>query len=133
MRVVASVVAALTVAALIGIALLSQEGKGDLSTGLRVERGPGATGSTDLWLYVEDQLNVPETTGGSDVVELECVDSSGKVIVEGSQPWPLTETDGGTLDAHAHQTLTPMEDREVTRCRLVGTGLEAKVTDAGVR
>jgi hypothetical protein len=88
--------------------------------GLRVERSPG--GLPEIIVYVEDRsLNVPATAGGTPTVVVECMDADGRVVSSRPEAWPFSDTDGGTLDPHAHIGMNPGLLEQIARCRLSGT------------
>jgi hypothetical protein len=111
----AAVVAAVGVAALVAVALATSGG--EEADGLRVERS-----QVEVIVYLaEPDVNQPETAGGDRSVTLECVDSGGEVLARAPMAWPLADTDGGTLDPHAHLPIDPDTIQRVDRCRLRGT------------
>lgn len=121
-RAVLAVVVVL-VAIAVPLAVVFGDGGGDAepepqSTGLRVELG--ATGS-DLTIYVEPAVNVPQRAGGRRQVVLECVDSQGERVMAQAEAWPFTDTDRGRTRAHAHMVLDPLGISAVERCQIVGT------------
>jgi hypothetical protein len=101
---------------------------------LRVELFPAPTGG-DLVVYVQDQHNRPEVADNRSTVRLECADAGGAVLVSGSHRWPVTDTDGGTTEAHLHQRVPADDVEDVESCRLADTdpGLRGPVTDASLR
>jgi hypothetical protein len=111
---------------LVAVAVLTRGG--EPATGLRIERGTVAgAGTPQLTVYVEDpKANVPETNGGKETVELECLNDAGETVVKSVYPWPFTDTDNGTLVPHVHQNVGRDEAPRITRCRLNGTELEGR-------
>ena len=103
-------------------------GGGSEEGGLRAE----LAAPTDLLVYVKKRDNEPGTANGRRVVTLECFDRKGSVLVRGHHPWPFTDTDGGTLDPHVHQTVRPERSGRLERCRLRETRgpLEGQVAPA---
>lgn len=101
---------------------------------LRVELFQASTGA-DLVVYVQDQHNRPEVADNRSTVRLECTDAGGAVLVSGSHRWPLTDTDGGTTEAHVHQRVPADDVEDVESCRLADTDPELRgpVTDASLR
>jgi hypothetical protein len=85
---------------------------------LLVER---STQRPEMILYVTPDLNRPERAGDRRMVTLECIDAEGRVLASQPERWPLTETDQGTLDPHAHVPMDPAQIGEVARCRVHGT------------
>ena len=114
------------VALIVLIAVLATSGSGDGD--LRAE----VASPTDLIVYVTDEANEPGKADGKRAVTLECVDRKGAVVVRGHHPWPFTDTDGGTLDPHVHQTVRPERSGRLERCRLRETRgpLEGQVAPA---
>ena len=113
----AAVVAVAAAAVLVAVALATRGG--EEADALRVERAP--TGA-EVVVYLEDrEANVPDAAAGATSVMLECLDRAGAVLMRAAQAWPLTDTDGGTLDPHAHMPLDPDRLARVDRCRLKGT------------
>ena len=82
-----------------------------------VERSVGLTGEPELLLTVDD----PEVAvaSGRSSVEVRCTDSAGKVIVEGTQPWPFPPEQG--FAPHAHQPAPPDKVEQARRCEVLGT------------
>jgi hypothetical protein len=68
-------------------------------------------------------------------VSVECEDAGGRVLAQGNHPWPFTDTDGGTTDAHVHQRVPDAAAGAVTLCRLAGTDpeLQGRITEGGLR
>jgi hypothetical protein len=122
-------------AVLVIVALLAggSGGEGE-SSSLRVERSPTPEG-LELIVYVEAADNRAEAAGGESRVSVECEDEGGRVVAQGDHPWPFTDTDGGTTDAHVHQRVPAAAAGAVTRCRLSGTDpeLRGRVTDGSLR
>lgn len=56
------------------------------------------------------------------------------MLASGEHPWPFTDTDGGTLDAHVHQSAPAERLGQVTRSGLTDTRgpLEGDVTGSGL-
>jgi hypothetical protein len=76
----------------------------------------------EITIYVEDRsLNKPSTAGGDTSVAVECVDAEGRVVWKLPGAWPLTDTDAGTVEPHAHIGIEPAQIARIVRCRLVGT------------
>ena len=90
-----------------------------------VERSVGLTGEPELLVTVDD----PEVqvTNGRDTVKVTCTDATGKVIVEGTQPWPFPPEAG--YAPHAHQPAPADKVEQARRCAVTGTNkkLEADV------
>ena len=101
----------LTIVAVLG----SGEGDDDEETGLRVERSPGRS---ELIVYLTPEANTPERAGGRQSVTVECLDTGGRVLSRQDETWPLTETDQGTLDPHAHVPVNPDRINDVESCRV---------------
>jgi hypothetical protein len=101
----------LTIVAVVG----SGAGDEDEETGLRVERSPDLP---ELIVYVTPDANTPDRAGGRESVTVECLDSGGRVVSGRDAPWPLTETDAGTLDPHAHVRVNPARINDVELCRV---------------
>jgi hypothetical protein len=122
-------------AALVAAALLAGGSGGNSeSSSLRVERAPTPEG-LELIVYVEAADNRAEAAGGENRVSVECEDGGGRVVAQGNHPWPFTDTDGGTTDAHVHQRVPDAAAAAVTLCRLSGTDpeLQGPVTDGSLR
>jgi hypothetical protein len=83
---------------------------------LRVERF-----GSELVVSVEPADNVPERAGGARSVTLRCVDSDDQLVAAQDEAWPFTDTDGDTLNPHAHVPLDPGRQALVRSCRLIGT------------
>jgi hypothetical protein len=122
---VRTVLAAIAVALvlIVPLVLLFAGGGGDddgdgepQESGLRLERS-----ATELIAYVEPADNVPERAGGARSVTLRCVDADDRLVIAANQAWPFADTDGGTLDAHAHLPLDPASLDAVASCRVLGT------------
>jgi hypothetical protein len=111
---------ALAGVALVGAALATGGGgESGEPDGLRVE--PSTT-STEVLVYVPDpDDNVADRADGARTVTVECLDAGGEVLIRAPQAWPFTDTDGETLDPHAHLPLDAESLRSVDSCRLVGT------------
>jgi hypothetical protein len=90
-----------------------------------VERSVGLAGEPELTLTVND----PEVqvTTGRDNVKIMCTDATGKVIIEGKQPWPFPPEAG--FGPHAHQPAPADKVGQARRCAIIGTNkkLEAEV------
>ena len=114
------------VALIVLIAVLATGGSG--GGDLRAE----VASPTDLIVYVTDDANAPGTADGKRVVTLECFDRKGAVVVRGHHPWPFTDTDDGTVDAHVHQAVPVDRMGNLKRCRLRETQgpLEGQVAPA---
>ena len=82
-----------------------------------MERSVGLTGEPELLLTVDD----PEVqvTTGRDTVEVKCTDATGKVIVEGTQPWPFPPEAG--FPPHTHQPAPADKVEQARRCAVTGT------------
>jgi hypothetical protein len=116
------------------VVLAVSRGDGGEAPGLRVEVTPGGGGPAQLSVFIEDQeQNVPATAGGRRTVTLECSATSGKVLLRRRQPWPLPDTDGGTLASHVHQGVPARLASQLKTCRLNGTRgpLQGSVGPAG--
>jgi hypothetical protein len=120
-------------APLVVVALTS--GGSEAADPLRIERSAGGRDVPGLVVYVDPASNTPEVADGNTSVELECLDAAGEVKLRASHPWPFTDTDAGTLDAHVHQFVEPDEVGSLERCRLAGTEgpLEGAVGGPGLR
>lgn len=123
-------------AVLVAVALLaggSGESDGDRSS-LRVERSPTPEG-VELLVFVEARHNRAERAGGASQVSVECEDDMGRVVAQGNYPWPFTDTDAGTTEAHVHQPVPDAAASAVTLCRLSGTDpeLQGRITDGSLR
>ncbi len=128
----AAVVVVLVVAVGVGAVLLIPGGE-DTPPGseLRVER-EALLG--ELLVFADPERNVPATADGKQSVRLECTADDGTVLVSGEHPWPFTDTDGGTLDPHVHQSALAERLGQVIRCGLSDTRgpLEGEVTGSGL-
>jgi hypothetical protein len=93
--------------------------------GLIAERGVSLEGTPELVLSIAGDAQV---TGGASSVTVECTDKDGRVIIEGTQPWPFVDEPGYPYP-HAHQTGPPEKVEGARRCRVLGTDtrLEAQV------
>jgi hypothetical protein len=121
-RLVALVVLLAVAAPLVIVALAGSGGEDrpERPDGLRVERTPGDL--PEVIIYVEDpSLNEPATAGGATSVVVECVDAEGRIVWSRPERWPFTDTDGGTLDPHAHIGMDQVAVERIVRCRLTGT------------
>jgi hypothetical protein len=49
---------------------------------------------------------------------VECLDGDGGVVARKDEPWPFSDTDGNTLDPHAHVPVNPARINDVERCRV---------------
>jgi hypothetical protein len=85
-------------------------------SGLRIERS-----GAQLIVYLRPADNVPDRAGGARRVVLRCVDGGQRIVVAQDEAWPFTDTDGGTLDPHAHVTLDPATMDAVSSCHVLGT------------
>jgi hypothetical protein len=83
---------------------------------LRLERSGG-----ELIVYVDPADNVPEQAGGARAVTVRCLDAEDQLVIAANQAWPFGDTDGGTLDPHAHLPLDPVSLESVSSCRVLGT------------
>jgi hypothetical protein len=101
----------LTIVAVVG----SGGGDDDEETGLRVERSPDLP---ELIVFLTPEANTPERAGGRQSVTVECLDTGGRVLSRQDETWPLTETDGDTLDPHAHVKVNPARINDVESCRV---------------
>jgi hypothetical protein len=106
-----AVAAPLTIVAVVG----SGGGDDDEETGLRVERSPTLS---ELIVYLTPEANTPERAGGRQSVTVECVDTGGRVLSRQDETWPLSDTDQGTLDPHAHVQVNPARINDVESCRV---------------
>ncbi len=90
-----------------------------------VERSVGLTGAPELLVTIDDPE--VEVTSGRATVDIKCTDGSGKVIVEGTQPWPFPPEVG--FPPHAHQQAPVDKVEQARRCTVTGTNkkLEADV------
>ena len=107
---------------LVIVALAGSSGEEDSRPpgGLRVEQT--AAGLAEITVYVEDRaLNKANTAGGAREVDVQCVDRGGELVFAKTEPWPFADTDGGTLDPHAHVGVDVEQLERITRCRLEGT------------
>jgi hypothetical protein len=80
-----------------------------------------STSFPELVVYVEPAANDPDRAGGARSVTLRCVDAAGRLVAAQDEAWPFADTDGDTLDPHAHISLDPERMGELRSCRLVGT------------
>jgi hypothetical protein len=105
---------------IVALAGSGDEDRPERPAGLRVERTGGDL--PEVIIYVEDRsLNEPATAGGATSVVVECVDAEGRIVWSRPERWPFTDTDGGTLDPHAHIGMDPAALERIARCRLTGT------------
>ena len=60
---------------------------------------------------------------------VECEDRRGEVVFRRPERWPFTDTDGSTIDPHAHVGVEEQALGLIARCRLAGTepSLEGRV------
>jgi hypothetical protein len=84
--------------------------------GLRLERS-----GSEVIVYVKAADNVPERAGGARAVTVRCMDADDRLVIAANQAWPFSDTDGGTLDAHAHLPLDQASLDSVRTCRVLGT------------
>jgi len=102
---------------------------GSEEKGLLVERWTTEGGAPELIFSLRgEELNTPETTGGQNLVRLECVDGDGEVVLAGKKRWPFP-TERGFDYPHVHQAATTDQVLAVDTCRLLETTvtLEADV------
>jgi hypothetical protein len=85
---------------------------------LRVEVSPVLP---ELIVSVEPAANTAARAGGARSVTLRCVDSDDQLVAAQDEAWPFTDTDGDTLNPHAHMALDGAQLEQVSSCRLVGT------------
>jgi hypothetical protein len=85
---------------------------------LRVEL---STTLPELIVSVEPTANTAARAGGARSVTLRCVDSDDQLVAAQDEAWPFTDTDGDTLNPHAHMPLDGAQLEQVSSCRLVGT------------
>jgi hypothetical protein len=86
---------------------------------LRVERSRELP---EVLLYVLDEsANRRDRAKGRTSVTVECSDGAGRVLAAQKEPWPMTDTDGGTLAPHAHLRVDPARIGRVASCRVLGT------------
>ena len=117
-RLVALVVLLAVAAPLVIVAVVGRGGGNeneDEEAGLRVERSPGVS---ELIVFLTAEANTPERAGGRQSVTVECLDTGGRVLSRQDETWPLTETDGNTLDPHAHVPVDPARINDVGSCRV---------------
>jgi hypothetical protein len=115
-RLVAVVVLLAVAAPLVIVAVAgSGGGEDETETGLRVERSPDLP---EMLLFLPPDANTPERSGGRETVTIECLDGGGRVLARQDEAWPLTDTDGNTLDPHAHLPVNPARINDVARCRV---------------
>ena len=120
------IVLVLLVVAPLAIWAATSGGSGDgEKQGLIVERGVSVTGEPELVISIAGDVKV---TSGATSVTIECVDTNGKVLIKGTQPWPFIEEPGYPY-AHVHQVDSPEKVEGARRCRVLGTDtkLESKV------
>jgi hypothetical protein len=112
-----AVVVLLAVAAPLMIVAVAGSGGGDdeEEAGLRVER---SVDLPEMLLYLSPDENTPDRVGGRESVTVECLDSGGRVLARQNEAWPFGDTDGNTLDPHAHVPVNPTRINEVERCRV---------------
>ena len=122
-RLVAVVVILVLAVPLVVLAASSGGSDEDGGANLRAELFPVPPPGGEVVVYVDPADNTPERAGGRRRVTLECVDRNDGVVVQGEHAWPLTDTDGGTVDPHTHQRLRRGRE-DIVRCRLVGTDFE---------
>jgi hypothetical protein len=107
---------------LVVVAIVAGGGGSGEGSPLRIELTPLGPDQADLVVYIDDDsINTLETSNGHNLLDLECRDRKGKVLVRGTVPWPFTNTDGGTYSAHAHQTVPSKRAGRLKRCRLPQT------------
>lgn len=87
----------------------------DGEAGVRVERSPDIP---EMIVYLTPEANTPERTEGRTSVTVECLDTAGRVLSRQGEAWPFTDTDGQTLDPHAHVPMNPARMNDVARCRV---------------
>lgn len=92
-------------------------GSGDDDKTFYVERAVGLNGEPELLVTVDDPD--VQVTGGRDTVEVRCTDATGKVTVEGTQPWPFPLEAG--FPPHAHVATSPDKVELTRRCAVDGT------------
>jgi hypothetical protein len=114
-RLVALVVLLAVAVPLTIVAVTGSGGADEEEADLRVERSPDIP---ELVVFLTPEANTPERTGGRESVTVECLDTGGRVLSRQDEAWPLTDTDGQTLDPHAHVRVNPARIGEVERCRV---------------
>jgi uncharacterized protein (DUF58 family) len=101
----------LTIVAIAG----SGGGDGNEEPEIRVERSPEVF---EVRVFVEPEVNVRDRTRGRSSVTVECLDRSGAIVASQVESWPFTDTDGNTLDPHAHVPINPARIEDVSDCRI---------------
>lgn len=101
----------LTIVAILG----SGGGEDEDDSALRVERSPELP---EMLVFLTPDANTPERAGGRATVVVECLDGGGGVVAREDERWPFTDTDGNTLDPHAHVPVNPARINDVERCRV---------------
>jgi hypothetical protein len=114
-RLVALVVLLAVAVPLTIVAVAGSGGDDEEESELRVERSPDLP---EMILYLPTDANTPERSGGRQSVTVECLDDGGRVLARQDEAWPFTDTDGQTLDPHAHVPVNPARIGEVERCRV---------------
>jgi hypothetical protein len=116
-------VVAVALVLIVPVVLLFASGGGDdggegeePAAGLRLERS-----GSEVIVYVEAADNVPERAGGARAVTVRCTDADDRLVIAANQAWPFSDTDGGTLDPHAHLPLDQASLDSVKSCRVLGT------------
>jgi hypothetical protein len=82
---------------------------------LRVERSPDVP---EMLVFLTPDANTPERASNRPTVLVECLDGDGGVVARKDEPWPFSDTDGNTLDPHAHVPVNPARINDVERCRV---------------
>ena len=86
---------------------------------LTVEREPSQAGDPLLTVTLAERLNKPDTANNGQSVKLECLDGSGEVVAQTTQPLPFPDDEAG-YGAHAHQLVPGDKIDSVERCRIRG-------------
>ncbi len=86
---------------------------------LVVEWDPSKGGDPLLTVTIAKRLNNRHTAKNGRDVQLECLDGSGNVVAQTTQPLPFPDDEPG-YGAHAHQLVPADQIDSVEKCRLRG-------------
>ncbi len=89
---------------------------------LQLERATATDGRPELLVTVADGVNRASNARGP-VVDFDCRDAQGEVVITAKHPWPL-ESDGSPPLPHIHQPASQIELGRIDRCEIRGTKVE---------
>ena len=89
------------------------------NSGMTVQWDPSKGGDPLLTVTIPERLNKRGTAKNGRDLQLECLDGSGNVVAQTTQPLPFTDDEPG-YGAHAHQLVPASRIDSVEKCRLRG-------------